>query len=44
MLTETQPDEKMKNFELDFSKGAGSNIDIIPPPSLSSKDVPFQYL
>ncbi|EFR00921.1 hypothetical protein MGYG_03924 [Nannizzia gypsea CBS 118893] len=36
--------EKLKKFELDLSKGATSNVDIIPPPALSNNDVAFQYL
>ncbi|RHZ49520.1 hypothetical protein CDV55_100126, partial [Aspergillus turcosus] len=35
--------DKMKQFDIDMSKGATSNIDIIPPPSLSHGDVPFTY-
>ncbi|KAM5440285.1 tau 95 subunit of transcription factor TFIIIC [Microsporum canis] len=36
--------DKLKKFELDLSKGAISNVDIIPPPSLSNNEVAFQYL
>ncbi|EGE05386.1 RNA polymerase III transcription factor subunit [Trichophyton equinum CBS 127.97] len=36
--------EKLKKFEFDLSKGATSNVDIIPPPALSNNDVAFQYL
>ncbi|KAJ9316621.1 hypothetical protein DTO271D3_3128 [Paecilomyces variotii] len=36
--------EKMKEFDLDMSRGAGSNLDIIPPPSFSHGDVPFNYM
>ncbi|KAJ6034354.1 uncharacterized protein N7446_009103 [Penicillium canescens] len=36
--------EKMKQFELDMSKGATLNADIIPPPSFSHGDVPFHYI
>jgi general transcription factor 3C polypeptide 5 (transcription factor C subunit 1) len=34
----------MKQFELDMSKGATLNADIIPPPSFSHGDVPFRYM
>lgn len=34
----------MKQFDIDMSKGATSNVDIIPPPSLSHGDVPFTYM
>ncbi|KAK2865428.1 hypothetical protein FQN49_003583 [Arthroderma sp. PD_2] len=36
--------DKLKKFELDLTKGATSNVDIVPPPSLSNNDVAFQYL
>ncbi|EDP51106.1 RNA polymerase III transcription factor subunit, putative [Aspergillus fumigatus A1163] len=36
--------DKMKQFDIDMSKGATSNVDIIPPPSLSHGDVPFTYI
>ncbi|KAF5860238.1 tau 95 subunit of transcription factor TFIIIC [Aspergillus alliaceus] len=35
--------EKMKEFDLDMTKGATSNVDIIPPPSFSQGDIPFTY-
>ncbi|KAL2842395.1 RNA polymerase III transcription factor IIIC subunit-domain-containing protein [Aspergillus pseudoustus] len=35
---------KMKEFDLDMSKGATSNVDLIPPPSFSHGDLPFNYL
>ncbi|KAL4781082.1 RNA polymerase III transcription factor IIIC subunit-domain-containing protein [Aspergillus varians] len=35
--------KKMKEFDLDMSKGAISNVDIIPPPSFSHGDIPFNY-
>lgn len=35
--------EKMKEFDLDMSKGATSNVDLIPPPSFSHGDIPFNY-
>jgi general transcription factor 3C polypeptide 5 (transcription factor C subunit 1) len=35
---------KMKEFDLDMSKGAISNVDLIPPPSFSHGDLPFNYL
>ncbi|KAL3477682.1 RNA polymerase III transcription factor IIIC subunit-domain-containing protein [Aspergillus californicus] len=34
---------KMKQFDLDMSKGITSNVDIIPPPSFSLGDIPFNY-
>lgn len=34
---------KLKQFDLDMSKGALKNADIIPPPSFSHGDVPFTY-
>ncbi|KAL3457313.1 RNA polymerase III transcription factor IIIC subunit-domain-containing protein [Aspergillus heterothallicus] len=34
---------KMKEFDLDMSKGAVSNVDLIPPPSFSHGDLPFNY-
>ncbi|PYI05995.1 RNA polymerase III transcription factor subunit [Aspergillus sclerotiicarbonarius CBS 121057] len=36
--------EKMKQFDLEMSKGAISNVDLIPPPSFSFGDVPFTYI
>ncbi|EAW24377.1 transcription factor TFIIIC subunit TFC1 [Aspergillus fischeri NRRL 181] len=36
--------DKMRQFDIDMSKGATSNVDIIPPPSLSHGDVPFTYI
>jgi general transcription factor 3C polypeptide 5 (transcription factor C subunit 1) len=36
-------DEKMKQFDLEMSKGTLSNNDIIPPPSFSQGDIPFTY-
>ncbi|KAL2821850.1 RNA polymerase III transcription factor IIIC subunit-domain-containing protein [Aspergillus cavernicola] len=35
--------QKMKEFDLDMSKGATSRVDIIPPPSFSHGDIPFNY-
>ncbi|KAL4978878.1 RNA polymerase III transcription factor IIIC subunit-domain-containing protein [Aspergillus desertorum] len=35
--------QKMKEFDLDMSKGAISNVDILPPPSFSHGDIPFHY-
>ncbi|EYE92833.1 transcription factor TFIIIC subunit TFC1 [Aspergillus ruber CBS 135680] len=35
--------EKMKQFDINMSKGAISNVDIIPPPSYSHGDIPFNY-
>ncbi|RDW92801.1 transcription factor TFIIIC subunit TFC1 [Aspergillus mulundensis] len=34
---------KMKEFDLDMSKGALQNVDLIPPPSFSHSDIPFHY-
>lgn len=34
----------MKKFDIDMSKGAISNVDILPPPSFSHGDVPFHYM
>lgn len=34
----------MKQFDINMSKGAISNVDIIPPPSYSHGDIPFNYL
>ncbi|KAL5340579.1 RNA polymerase III transcription factor IIIC subunit-domain-containing protein [Aspergillus crustosus] len=34
---------KMKQFNLDMSKGATTNADLIPPPSFSHSDIPFNY-
>ena len=36
-------DEKIKGFRLDLSKGVKLNTEIIPPPSLSHLDYPFNY-
>ncbi|KAL4904468.1 hypothetical protein BDW74DRAFT_179045 [Aspergillus multicolor] len=35
--------QKMKEFDLDMSKGAIQNVDLIPPPSFSHGDIPFHY-
>ncbi|KAL4886011.1 RNA polymerase III transcription factor IIIC subunit-domain-containing protein [Aspergillus karnatakaensis] len=35
--------QKMKQFDLDMSKGATTNADLIPPPSFSHGDIPFNY-
>jgi general transcription factor 3C polypeptide 5 (transcription factor C subunit 1) len=43
-MAKIEPDDKMKQFDIDMSKGATSNVDIIPPPSLSHGDVPFSYM
>lgn len=40
----TQAVEKIKQFDLDMSKGATLNVDLIPPPSFSQGEVPFQYM
>lgn len=34
----------MKQFDIDMGKGALRDVDIIPPPSFSSGDVPFPYM
>jgi general transcription factor 3C polypeptide 5 (transcription factor C subunit 1) len=34
----------MKQFDIDMSKGATTNADLIPPPSFSHGDVPFHYM
>ena len=36
--------DKIKQFDIDMSKGAVKNVDLIPPPSFSQGDVPFQYM
>ena len=36
--------ERIKQFDLDMSKGATLNVDLIPPPSFSQGEVPFQYM
>ncbi|PYI35918.1 RNA polymerase III transcription factor IIIC subunit [Aspergillus indologenus CBS 114.80] len=36
--------ERMKQFDLDMTKGITSNVDIIPPPSFSHGDLPFNYI
>ncbi|PWY66662.1 hypothetical protein BO83DRAFT_439900 [Aspergillus eucalypticola CBS 122712] len=36
--------DKMKQFDLDMSKGAITDVDIIPPPSFSFGDIPFTYI
>ena len=36
-------DEKIKGFRLDMSKGVKPNTEIIPPPSFSHLDYPFNY-
>ncbi|KAE8154218.1 RNA polymerase III transcription factor IIIC subunit-domain-containing protein [Aspergillus avenaceus] len=35
--------EQMKKWDLDMSKGTAQNADIIPPPSFSTGDIPFNY-
>lgn len=34
----------MKRFDLDMTRGATSDVDIIPPPSFSRGDYPFGYM
>ncbi|EHA23298.1 hypothetical protein ASPNIDRAFT_131427 [Aspergillus niger ATCC 1015] len=36
--------DKMKQFDLEMSKGAITDVDIIPPPSFSFGDIPFTYI
>ncbi|KAI9035678.1 transcription factor TFIIIC subunit TFC1 [Aspergillus affinis] len=36
--------DKMRQWDLDMTKGVISNVDIIPPPSFSHGDVPFGYI
>ncbi|KAA8642948.1 hypothetical protein EYZ11_001093 [Aspergillus tanneri] len=36
--------DKMKQFDLDMSKGAISNVEVFPPPSFSHGDLPFGYI
>jgi general transcription factor 3C polypeptide 5 (transcription factor C subunit 1) len=36
--------EKIKQFDIDMSKGATVNVDLIPPSAFSQGDVPFQYM
>lgn len=42
--TNTHAVEKIKQFDIDMSKGALRNVDLIPPPSFSQGEVPFQYM
>jgi hypothetical protein len=37
------PDEKLKNFKFDMSKGPQRNIDLMPPPRWSHVKIPFNY-
>jgi general transcription factor 3C polypeptide 5 (transcription factor C subunit 1) len=43
-LANTLVVEKIKQFDLDMSKGATVNVDLIPPSAFSQGDVPFQYM
>ncbi|KAJ5442973.1 Transcription factor IIIC subunit 5 [Penicillium cf. griseofulvum] len=36
--------DKMKQFDIDMTKGTTANADLIPPPSFSHGDVPFHYI
>ncbi|PGH00579.1 hypothetical protein AJ80_09150 [Polytolypa hystricis UAMH7299] len=36
--------DKMKDFDLDMTKGSTSNVDIVPPPALSRGSIPFNYV
>lgn len=36
--------DKMKKWQINMSKGAITDVDIIPPPSFSQGDIPFQYM
>jgi general transcription factor 3C polypeptide 5 (transcription factor C subunit 1) len=37
------PDEKLKEFKFDPSKGVRQNTDLIPPPYFARTHVPFNY-
>lgn len=41
--TKNFPDEKMKNFKFDMSKGPQPNTDLVPPPRWSHIRIPFNY-
>lgn len=43
-MAKTIPVEKMKKYNVDMSKGATVDVDIIPPPSFTQGDIPFQYM
>ncbi|KAJ5262765.1 hypothetical protein N7524_008070 [Penicillium chrysogenum] len=36
--------DKMKQFDIEMTKGTIANADLIPPPSFSHGDVPFHYI
>lgn len=36
--------DKLKEFDIDMSKGALKNADLIPPPSFSHETVPFNWM
>ncbi|OOQ89026.1 putative RNA polymerase III transcription factor subunit [Penicillium brasilianum] len=36
--------EKIKQFDIEMTKGATLGVDLIPPPSFSQGEVPFQYI
>lgn len=36
--------EKIKQFDIEMTKGATLGVDLIPPPSFSQGEVPFQYM
>ncbi|KAJ6107214.1 RNA polymerase III transcription factor subunit [Penicillium sp. IBT 18751x] len=36
--------DEMKKFQINMSKGAITDVDIIPPPSFTQGDIPFQYM
>lgn len=35
---------KLKEFDIDLSKGALKNADLIPPPSFSHETIPFNWM
>ncbi len=43
-IADAYPVDKITQFDIDMSKGALQNVDLIPPPSFSQGDVPFQYM
>lgn len=43
-LTKSLTDTKLKDFDIDMAKGQTTNVDIVPPPTLSRGDIPFSYV
>ena len=43
IFTLTHTDTKMRDFQLDMSKGPQRNGEIVPPPWFSTMDTPFNY-